>query len=194
MLANKLKNYKIILASSSPRRQEIFKELNIPFTVEVKHINEHYPSNLKGEAITNYLAKLKAKPFEDELDNTNKIIITADTIVWLNNHSLEKPKNKKDAVKMLKLLSGKMHEVITSVCIKTIDIEKTFSSITKVYFKELSDEEINYYVEKYHPLDKAGAYGIQEWIGFIGVTKLEGSYFNVMGLPIDKLYEELINF
>lgn len=194
MLANKFKNYKIILASSSPRRQEIFKELNIPFTVEVKHINEHYPSNLKGEAITNYLAKLKAKPFEDELDNTNKIIITADTIVWLNNHSLEKPKNKKDAVKMLKLLSGKMHEVITSVCIKTIDIEKTFSSITKVYFKELSDEEINYYVEKYHPLDKAGAYGIQEWIGFIGVTKLEGSYFNVMGLPIDKLYEELINF
>lgn len=194
MLANKFKNYKIILASSSPRRQEIFKELNIPFTVEVKHINEHYPSNLKGEAITNYLAKLKAKPFEDELDNTNKIIITADTIVWLNNHSLEKPKNKKDAVKMLKLLSGKMHEVITSVCIKTIDLEKTFSSITKVYFKELSDEEINYYVEKYHPLDKAGAYGIQEWIGFIGVTKLEGSYFNVMGLPIDKLYEELINF
>lgn len=194
MLANKLKNYKIILASSSPRRQEIFKELNIPFTVEVKHINEHYPSNLKGESITNYLAKLKAKPFEDELNNTNKIIITADTIVWLNNHSLEKPKNKKDAVKMLKLLSGKMHEVITSVCIKTIDIEKTFSSITKVYFKELSDEEINYYVEKYHPLDKAGAYGIQEWIGFIGVTKLEGSYFNVMGLPIDKLYEELINF
>jgi len=192
MLANKLKDYKIILASSSPRRQEIFKELNIPFTVKVKHVNEHYPSNLKGMAITNYLAKLKAKPFKNELD-TNKIIITADTIVWLNNNSLEKPKDKEDAVKMLKLLSGKMHEVITSVCIKTLDLEKTFSSITKVYFKELSDNEINYYVEKYHPLDKAGAYGIQEWIGFIGVTKLEGSYFNVMGLPIDKLYEELTN-
>ncbi|MDX1828107.1 MAG: Maf-like protein [Lutibacter sp.] len=193
MLANKLKDYKIVLASSSPRRQEIFKELNIPFTVKVKHVNEHYPSNLKGMAITNYLAKLKAKPFENEL-NTNEIVITADTIVWLNNNSLEKPKNEEDAVKMLSLLSGKMHEVITSVCIKTINSEKTFSSITKVYFKELSENEINYYVEKYHPLDKAGAYGIQEWIGFIGVTKLEGSYFNVMGLPIDKLYEELINF
>jgi septum formation protein len=192
MLANKLKNYKIILASSSPRRQEIFKELNIPFTVKVKHVNELYPSNLKGMAITNYLAKLKAKPFENELD-TNKIIITADTIVWLNNQSLEKPKNQTEAIKMLKLLSGKMHQVITSVCLKTKDSEKIFSSITKVYFKELSDDEINYYVEKYHPLDKAGAYGIQEWIGFIGVTKLEGSYFNVMGLPINKLYEELTN-
>jgi len=192
MLTKKFKDYTVILASSSPRRQEIFKELDIPFKVVVKHVNEHYPQHLKAEEITNYLARLKAKPFEDDL-TTNEIIITADTIVWLENNSLEKPKSIKEATNMLNLLSGKMHQVITSVCIKTKDIEKVISSVTKVYFKELSDEEINYYVEKYHPLDKAGAYGIQEWIGYIGVTKLEGSYFNVMGLPIDKLYEELIN-
>ncbi len=191
MLANKFKNYNIILASSSPRRQEIFRELNIPFTVEVKHINEYYPSELKRVEITDFLAKLKAQPFDNQLTK-NKIIIAADTIVWLENASLEKPKNTEEAVKMLKLLSSKMHEVITSVCIKTSNIEKVFSSVTKVYFKTLTNDEINYYVKKYQPLDKAGAYGIQEWIGFIGVTKLEGSYFNVMGLPIDKLYEELI--
>jgi septum formation protein len=191
MLAEKFKNQSVVLASSSPRRQELFKGLNIPFSIEVKHINEHYPPHLKGAEITEFLVKLKAQPFKKNLTK-NKIIITADTIVWINNFSLEKPKNAKDAIKMLKLLSGKSHKVITSVCIKTKRKEKIFSSITKVYFKELSDAEINYYVKKYNPMDKAGAYGIQEWIGFIGISKIKGSYFNVMGLPIDKLYEELI--
>jgi len=192
MLTKKFKNFQLILASSSPRRKELFKELNIPFKIQIKYIEESYPPRLIASEITEHLAKLKAKEFEEEL-SPKTIVITADTIVWLENKCIEKPKNKNEATKMLQLLSGKMHKVITSVCIKTKKIEKVISSTTKVYFKELTKEEIKYYVEKYHPLDKAGAYGIQEWIGFIGVTKLEGSYFNVMGLPVHKLYEELIN-
>jgi septum formation protein len=192
MLANKFKNYKIILASSSPRRHELFKELNIPFKVKVKNIDEHYPPKLKGEEITEFLAKLKAKEFEQEL-TSKTVVITADTIVWFDNKCLEKPKNTIEATEMLHKLSGKMHQVISSFCIKTATSEKVVSAITNVYFKKLSTEEINYYVDKFQPLDKAGAYGIQEWIGYIGVKKLEGSYFNVMGLPVDKLYEELVN-
>ncbi len=191
MLANKFKNHQIILASSSPRRQELFKELNIPFKTQIKNIDEHYPNNLKAKEITEYLAKLKAKEFEKELA-PETVVITADTIVWFENKCLEKPKNTVEASEMLHKLSGKMHQVISSFCIKTSISEKVVSAITNVYFKKLSTNEINYYVEKYQPLDKAGAYGIQEWIGFIGVKKLEGSYFNVMGLPVDKLYEELV--
>lgn len=190
MLSEKFKNKNIILASGSPRRQELFKELRLPFTVKVKSVEEIYSSSLKEEQITNYLATLKAQAFKNELNN-NDILITSDTIVWHNNKALEKPKNKIEAVKMLQQLSNKNHKVITSVCIKTTVLEKVFYDVTTVHFKELSLNEINYYVENYHPFDKAGGYGIQEWIGFIGVTRIEGSYFNVMGLPVHKLYEEL---
>ncbi len=190
MLLEKLKNKQLILASGSPRRQELFKELNLNYSIQIKEIDEKYPSNLKAEEITNYLAALKADAFENDLKE-NEIVITADTIVWYRDKALEKPRNKQEAAKMLKDLSGTSHQVISSVCIKSLNFQKTFFDITKVYFKQLSAIEINYYVENYNPLDKAGAYGIQEWIGFIGVTKIEGSYFNVMGLPVHKLYEEL---
>lgn len=191
MLSEKFKNNHIILASASPRRQELFKELGIPFSIKIKSVEEVYSSQLKAAEITNYLALLKAKAFENEL-HKNDIIITSDTIVWLNDKPLEKPKNSEEATVMLQQLSGKSHEVHTSVCIKTLANELVFSDLTKVFFKELSISEINYYVENYKPFDKAGAYGIQEWIGFIGVTRIEGSYYNVMGLPVHKLYEELI--
>ena len=190
MLSEKFKNKRLILASGSLRRQELFKELGVKFMIQVKEVEENYPSNLKEQDITNYLAELKANAFDNELLE-NDIVITADTIVWYKNKALEKPKNKQDAIKMLKVLSGTSHKVISSVCIKSINFQKTFFDVTKVYFKKLTDTEINYYVENYHPFDKAGAYGIQEWIGFIGVTKIEGSYFNVMGLPVHKIYEEL---
>ena len=193
MLSEKLKNKQLILASGSPRRQELLKDLDIDFSIRVKEIDEVYPSNLKAEEITNYLAKLKAKAFENLLKD-DEIVITSDTIVWLHNKPLEKPKNAEQAIKMLKELSNEVHEVITSVCIKSSNKQKVFYDITKVSFKELTNNEIKYYVEKYKPFDKAGGYGIQEWIGYIGVTKLEGSYFNVMGLPVHKLYEELLIF
>jgi len=191
MLSEKLKNKHIILASASPRRQELFKELNVKFTVKIKTIEEKYPSNLKAAEITNYLAKLKAAAFENEITE-NDIIITSDTIVWHRDKALEKPKNKEQAIAMLQELSGTNHKVVTSICIKTSTTEKVFFDTTIVHFKHLTLEEIEFYVENYNPFDKAGGYGIQEWIGFIGVTKLEGSYFNVMGLPVHKLYEELL--
>jgi septum formation protein len=190
MLSEKLKNKNIILASGSPRRQELFKELGLEFSIQVKAIEEIYPSTLKGTEITDYLAELKADAFTDLAEND--IVITADTIVWLNDKAIEKPKDKQHAIEMLQELSGTGHQVITSICIKTQTSQKVFYDETMVYFKPLSMEEITYYVEKYQPFDKAGAYGIQEWIGFIGVNKIEGSYFNVMGLPVHKLYEELM--
>ena len=190
MISDKLKNKNIILASGSPRRQELFKELGLEFSIQVKAVEEIYPSTLKGADITNYLADLKAAAFT-QLGESD-IVITADTIVWLNNKAIEKPKDKPHAIEMLQEISGKCHQVITSICIKTFNSQKVFYDETLVYFKPLSMEEITYYVEKYEPFDKAGAYGIQEWIGFIGVTKIEGSYFNVMGLPVHKLYEELM--
>jgi len=190
MISDKLKNKNIILASGSPRRQELFKELGLEFSIQVKAVEEIYPSTLKGAEITNYLAELKAAAFTEL--GENDIIITADTIVWLNNKAIEKPKDKPHAIEMLQEISDKCHQVITSICIKTFNSQKVFYDETLVYFKPLSMEEITYYVEKYEPFDKAGAYGIQEWIGFIGVTKIEGSYFNVMGLPVHKLYEELM--
>ncbi|NQV78556.1 MAG: septum formation protein Maf [Lutibacter sp.] len=191
MLSEKLKDKHIILASASPRRQELFKELGLKFTIKVKSIEENYASNLKEEKITNYLAELKAEAFEGELTE-NDIIITSDTIVWHHNKALEKPKSKEQAIEMLQDLSGTNHKVITSICIKTLTSQKVFFDTTIVHFKDLTSEEIEFYVENYKPYDKAGGYGIQEWIGFIGVTKLEGSYFNVMGFPVHKLYEELL--
>jgi septum formation protein len=191
MLQNKFKQNNIILASASPRRHELFKELGVNFSIKVKEIEENYHEDLKEDEITNYLCKLKADAFTNEILE-NDIIITADTIVWHNNKALEKPKNAEDAIKMLQELSGKKHKVFSSFCIKTKKSENIISDVTLVSFKKLSLKEIEFYVENYQPFDKAGAYGIQEWIGLIGVTQIEGSYFNVMGLPVHKLYEELM--
>lgn len=192
MLKNKLQNYHLVLASSSPRRQQFFKDLDLDFEIRLKEIEEIYPPELKAEEITNYLAELKANAFEGEL-KANEILITSDTIVWHNNKALGKPKDKQDAFTILKSLSNATHEVITSVCFKTNNNSKLLHEITKVTFNEISDEAIRYYIENYKPFDKAGAYGIQEWIGFIGVSKIEGSYANVMGMPTDKVYEYLNN-
>jgi len=191
MLKEKLKNYNIILASKSPRRQQFFKDLNIDFTIKLKEVEELYPQQLKGIEITDYLANLKAKAYKNLKDND--LLITSDTIVWLENKALGKPKNYHEAFVMLKNLSGKKHEVITSISIKNKNFQKIINDITTVFFKKLSDEEINYYINNYKPFDKAGAYGIQEWIGFIAIDKIEGSYFNVVGLPVHKLYKELMN-
>jgi septum formation protein len=192
MLKYKLSNYSIILASGSPRRQQFFKDLDLDFEVRLKEIEEIYPTELKAEEITNYLAELKANAFEGEL-NDNEILITSDTIVWFNDKALGKPKDKEDAFAILKSLSDATHEVITSVCFKTKAKTELISEITKVTFNPLSDAAIEYYLEHYKPYDKAGAYGIQEWIGFIGVAKVEGSYTNVMGMPTDKVFEYLNN-
>jgi septum formation protein len=190
MLKEKLQNYNIILASGSPRRQQFLKDLDIDFTIQLKSVEEIYPEELKGVEITDYLADLKSKAFTN-LSN-NDILITSDTIVWLGEKALGKPKNEQDAFRMLQALSGKKHQVITSISIKSKKNQQIINDVTTVYFKDLSDEEINYYIKNYKPFDKAGAYGIQEWIGFIGIKKIEGSYFNVVGLPIHKLYEVLI--
>lgn len=192
MLSNKLSNYTIILASNSPRRQELLKDLDIDFTIRTKEVEEIYPEYLKGPEITDFLSDLKSKPFESELSNTD-ILITSDTIVWSNNKALGKPKNDQQAKEMLRELSNNTHEVITSICITGKKIKRIFHDITSVTFKRLTDDEINYYIKNYKPFDKAGSYGIQEWIGKIGILKIEGSYFNVMGLPIEKLYKELSN-
>ncbi|APZ47255.1 septum formation protein Maf [Polaribacter reichenbachii] len=190
MLKEKLKNYHIILASGSPRRQQFFKDLDIEFTIDVKKVDEIYPDTLKGTEITDYLADLKAKAFTNLSEKD--VLITSDTIVWLNNEALGKPKDAADAFTMLRKLSGKKHEVITSISIKNRHFQKIINDVTTVSFKELTDEEINYYIKNYKPFDKAGAYGIQEWIGFIAIDKMEGSYFNVVGLPIHKLYQEFM--
>jgi len=192
MLALKLSKYNVILASGSPRRQNFFKELDFDFEIKVKEVEEIYPGHLKAAQITDFLADLKTKPFEGELKD-NDLLITSDTIVWLEDKALGKPKNFEDAFKMLKSLSGKTHTVITSVSIKNIHFQKIFNDTTEVTFKNLSEDEMNYYLENYKPYDKAGSYGIQEWIGKIGIEKIEGSYFNVMGLPVHKLYKELMN-
>ena len=190
MLNEKLKEYRIILASGSPRRQEFFKNLGLEFDIILKPIKEEFPNRLSHFEISNYLAQLKSLPFEKEL-KPNDILITSDTIVWHNEEALGKPRSKQEAFNMLKSLSNKTHEVITSVCFKTMSSQKTIHNITKVTFKELTDDEIWYYINKFPPMDKAGAYGIQEWIGQIGVTHLEGSYFNVMGLPVHLVYQTL---
>jgi septum formation protein len=190
MLEKLLKKYQIILASGSPRRQQFFRDLNIPFKVELFDIKELYPNHLQKEEIPEYLAKLKAAPFQDKLSE-NEIVITSDTIVWLDNQALGKPENEQMAFEMLQKLSGRKHEVITAICIKTNSFEKTATDSTSVSFSELTSDEIEYYVQRYEPYDKAGSYGIQEWIGYIGVEKIEGSYFNVMGLPVHILYRML---
>ena len=193
MLNQKLNKYNIILASGSPRRQEFFKDLGIDFEIRLKPVREDYPDHLKHAEISDYLAGLKSEPFEKEL-NENDILITSDTIVWHNGKALGKPIDEQEAFTMIRSMSGKTHEVITSVCFTTKRTQKIVNSVTKVTFKHFSDEEIWYYVKNFNPVDKAGAYGIQEWIGQIGVTKIQGSYFNVMGLPVHLVFETLTNF
>lgn len=191
MLREKLTNHHIILASGSPRRQEFFNQLDIDFEIRLKPIKEIYPNELKRAEITDYLAKLKAEPFLSEL-NTEDILITSDTIVWHKDSAIGKPIDELDAFNMLESLSGETHDVITSVCFTHKHQQRTVNAITKVTFKDLSDDEIWYYLKTFKPLDKAGAYGIQDWIGQIAVTHLEGSYFNVMGLPVHLVYETLL--
>ena len=193
MLADVLKDKHLILASSSPRRQELIKGLGLEVEIRIKPVKEEYPHRLRHFEISDYLAQLKSMPFEDTL-TPNDILITSDTIVWFENKALGKPKDINDAFEMLKSLTGHSHEVITSVCFKSIGKQKTINSVTKVTFKQLSASEINYYINNFKVLDKAGSYGIQDWIGQVAVTKIEGSYFNVMGFPMDKIYNTLLTF
>jgi len=185
-----LKNYHIILGSKSPRREELLKGLNIPFETALIDVEETYPRDIVGVDIPMYLAEKKANSYIEKLVE-NDMLITADTIVWLEGKVYNKPKDKADATTMLKTLSGKTHQVITGVCISTITKRKTFHVISEVRFARLTSQEIDFYLDNYTPYDKAGAYGVQEWIGYIGVEYIEGSYFNVMGLPIQRLYTEL---
>ncbi|MCB0454542.1 MAG: septum formation protein Maf [Aequorivita sp.] len=189
MLRKKLKNHNIILASGSPRRQTFFKELDLDFTIQVKEVKETYLSVLKRSEITDYLSQLKASVFVDLTEKD--ILITSDTIVWKDGKALGKPKDLEEAKDILQHLSGEMHEVITSVCFTSKDFQITVNDVTKVWFKILSEEEIDFYIKNYKPFDKAGSYGIQEWIGYIGIEKIEGCYFNVMGLPTRLVYKTL---
>ncbi|MGO2101562.1 MAG: Maf family nucleotide pyrophosphatase [Psychroflexus halocasei] len=185
-----MNQYDIILGSASPRRQSILKELGLDFTVKTLPVDEIYPENLQREEIAVFLAELKAKEFNI---NKEEIVITGDTIVWHHDKALGKPKSSTEAKEMLMSLSGQSHEVISSVCIKTNDQIMSTYDVTKVFFKKLSNSEIDYYIKNFKPFDKAGAYGVQEWIGQIGVTKIEGSFYNVMGLPTLKIYEAFEN-
>lgn len=186
-----VKDHKIVLASGSPRRKELLAGLGYDFEVRLLNsIDESYPEGLSGEEIAQHIATKKADAYRPTMAE-NELIITADTIVYLDGEVLGKPKDETEARRMLRMLSGKTHQVITGVTLLTAQQTRTFASVSDVTFAHLSDEEINYYVSHYHPTDKAGAYGIQEWIGFIGVERIEGSYFNVMGLPMQKLYSEM---
>ena len=186
-------NYKIILASKSPRRKGLLAGLNLPFEVIVHEVDENFPDGLPMEEIPVYLAKLKAEPFLDEL-KSDTLVITADTIVWIDGIVLGKPNDYQHAAEMLRQLSGKKHVVVTGVCLTTKEKQVAFSASTDVWFKDLNDDEIDYYLKNYQPYDKAGSYGVQEWIGYIAIKRIEGSYFNVMGLPVQRLYEELKKF
>lgn len=193
MLKEKLNKINIILASGSPRRQQFFKEMDLHYTIRLKEIEEIYPEHLQAEEITNFLAELKASAFENELKE-NDILVTSDTIVWLKGKALGKPKDYDDSFQMLQQLANQTHEVITSVCLKSIDKTEVFHCVTKVTFSDLSDEAIQYYLNNYQPFDKAGSYGIQDWIGLIGISKIEGSYTNVVGLPTEMLFQKLMNY
>ncbi|MBE6336036.1 MAG: septum formation protein Maf [Lentimicrobiaceae bacterium] len=193
MLDN-LRKYNIILASKSPRRQELLKGIGISFSVMTKDVDESFPDKMPLVHVAPYLSLKKAKAFEESELPDNYMIITADTVVIVDNKILGKPKDEKEAREMLMLLSGKKHSVVTGVSIHTKSQTKTFSVTSKVTFDVIEDDEITYYIENYKPFDKAGAYGVQEWIGYIGVSNVEGSYFNVMGLPTQRLYQMLKQF
>jgi len=193
MLIDQLKDYQLILASKSPRRQFLLKDLGLDFIIQTKEVDESFSETLQREEIPLYLCRKKAAAFQSDL-KSNSLLITADTIVWVDNQVLNKPENYEDAIRMLKMLSGKMHEVITAVCLKSKNKTIDFFVKTNVFMKNFTNEELDYYITTYKPYDKAGAYGAQEWIGYIGIEKIEGSYFNVMGLPLKELYEELQQF
>lgn len=186
-------DYIYILASKSPRRQELLKSLGIDFQIRLKEVEENFPDNLSMNEIPVFLAQLKAKPFLSELQG-NELLITADTIVWHENLVLGKPQDFNEAKKMLQNLSGCEHQVISGVCLTSVKKQVSFYSVSNVQFKKLTEKEIDYYISNFKPFDKAGAYGIQEWIGVIGITHIEGSFYNVMGLPVQKLYEEIQKF
>lgn len=193
MFLQNLEKYEIILASKSPRRQQLLSDLGLKFTVQSMDIPELFPENLGMTEVPVYLAELKAEAFRPQLKD-NQLVITADTIVWLNGHVLNKPADYDEGFRMLSDLSGKKHQVITGVCLLSASKKISFYALTDVWFKQLSDTEINYYLEYYKPYDKAGAYGIQEWIGYVGINRIEGSFFNVMGLPVQSVYEHLKTF
>ncbi|WP_081210827.1 Maf-like protein [Salegentibacter sediminis] len=192
MLKDFLKDKEIILASGSPRRQQFFRELEIPFTSDVRPVKEVYPPSLENEEITDFLAELKAEAFQKEI-KPNQVLITSDTIVCHKGKALGKPETPEEAKAMLRALSGHSHDVITSVCFTTSSLQRTLNAKTRVTFKELSPDEIDYYVDNFKPFDKAGGYAIQEWIGLIGITNIEGSYFNVVGLPTHLVYDALLD-
>ena len=188
-----IKNYKLILASASPRRQQLMKDAGFTFEVRLKNVEEKYPQEIHLEKVPEYLSKVKASAFREEL-KADEVLITADTVVCIHDRILGKPADRKEAISMLRELSGNRHLVVTGVSVTTRTEQLSFSSRTDVFFKHLSNEEIIFYVDTYKPFDKAGAYGIQEWIGYIGIERIEGSFYNVMGLPIQKLYETYIMF
>jgi len=189
-----LQRYNLILASRSPRRQMLLQGLDLVFEIKVKNTKEVFPEDMDYKDVPEFLAKLKAGAFDADILNKNDIIITADTIVVLEGEIIGKPKNKKEAKLTLKRLSGKEHTVITGVCLTSKEGQRCFSSSSQVKFREINEQDIEYYVEEYVPLDKAGAYGIQEWIGYVAIEKITGSFYNVMGLPTQLLFEELVQF
>jgi septum formation protein len=194
MLYEKLRKYDIILGSGSPRRKYLLEEMGLDFRVMVNHsLEETWPEGLSSQEIPVYLASLKAEHILEDVPE-DSLLITADTIVWMDGEVINKPADRSDAFRMLKQLSGNMHEVLTGVCFRMTSRTHTFCASSLVWFAELSDDEINFYIDHYKPFDKAGAYGIQDWIGYIGVEKIEGSYFNVMGLPLQRMYHELKDF
>ena len=191
MLDN-LEKYKVILASGSPRRRELMAGLGVNYEVRIlPDVDESYPDTLQGEEIPLYIAKEKADAYIPMMQ-PDELIITADTIVWLDGEVLGKPRDREDALQMLRTMSGSTHELFTGVCMTTTDWQRSFTAQTEVRFATLSEDEIIYYVDNFKPMDKAGAYGVQEWIGFIGVENISGSYYNIMGLPVQKLYRELL--
>lgn len=193
MVLKNIQQYELILASQSPRRQQLLSDLGLKFSVQSMDIAEDFPPGLGMTEVPVYLAELKANAFLPQLKD-NQLVITADTIVWLEGEVMNKPVDYADGFRMLRNLSGKKHQVITGVCLLTKVKKVSFYALTDVWFKELSDEEIAHYLNVYKPYDKAGAYGIQEWIGYIGIHRIEGSFFNVMGLPVQSVYEHLKNF
>lgn len=184
----------LILASGSPRRKELLQDISPQFEIITRNIEEDYPLDLPCKNVAEYLAIHKADAYFDLVQNNNKIIITADTIVVINNQILGKPKSEKEAFDMLKLLSGNKHEVITGVCLMAQHKKISFSEISSVFFDDLPEETLKFYIENYQPFDKAGAYGVQEYIGRLGIKKIEGCFYNIMGLPVNRLWKELLNF
>ncbi|MBE0640010.1 MAG: septum formation protein Maf [Bacteroidales bacterium] len=186
--------YKIVLASNSPRRQELLKLMGIDFRIRIKPVDENYPDGLTPDEVARYLCEKKAMAFEPDELSVGELLITADTIVCLGGEIMNKPEDRSHAIEMLRKLSGKKHQVITGVALRSLEKMTSFTVSTDVVFKKLSDDDISFYVDNYKPFDKAGAYGIQEWIGFVGIERIDGSYFNVVGLPTARLYKELEEF